>query len=87
MAISGVAHGVIRFTTNGTLTGRRQVTYLRWIGATTAGHTLTLSDSNGARWFESEADGANFIDIHPVFNEINGLVVTLTSGTFYVYTR
>jgi len=87
MAISGVNIGVIKFTTNGVLTGTRQVGFVRWVGGSIAGHTAILKDGNGAEWFKGEADGANYTDIHPIYAQVNGLNVALSSGALYVYTR
>ena len=64
------------------------VTWIRWNGATTAGHALLVKDSAGNTIFASEADGANFIDIQPIFKVCKGLVVTaMDSGTLYVFYR
>ena len=64
------------------------IKYIRWVGATTAGHSLVVNDTNGDMIFESVADGANFIDVHPIFEIIDGVVVaTMQSGTLYVFYR
>lgn len=87
MAISGTGIGVVKFTSNGTVTGLKQVAYVRWVGATAAGHTAELKDANGEEWWAGEADGPNFTDVHPIYRQINGLVVTLSSGSVYAYLR
>ena len=87
MAITGTSHNVLKYTSSGTATGRRVVGFLRWVGATTAGHTAVLADASGNEYFRSEADGANFIDIFPLHKVMNGQAVTMSSGTFYVYTE
>lgn len=85
--VSGVGHGVLKFTSNGgSVTGRHIVTMVRWVGATAASHTAVLTDTAGQEWFRSEADGANFIDLFPIYKPITGLSVAQSSGTFYVYT-
>lgn len=87
MAISGQGWNVIKFTSSGTVTGRRVVGFIRWVGATAAGHLGVLQDAGGNEYFRSEADGANFIDIFPLNKVMNGQKVTISSGTFYVYTE
>jgi hypothetical protein len=73
-------------TEGDTHTGRVYVTYVRWINGTTAGHQLVLKDSHGATLWESVADGANFLDIHPLFRWVDGLDVdTMDSGKVMVW--
>jgi len=68
------------------VTGQFRVTTVRWVGGTTAGHTCEITDSDDKVVFSSTADGANFIDIHPLFRQMNGIkVATLDSGTIYLY--
>lgn len=87
MAITNETGSVVIFGAAGDAsTLRRMVRYLRWINATTAGHQLVVKDTAGNTWFESTADGAYFIDIHPVFSIMDGIVVeTMGSGKLYVY--
>lgn len=55
-------------------------------GATKAGHLLVVKDSAGNTIFESEADGANFIDVQPIFKVCKGVVATtMDSGKLYVF--
>jgi hypothetical protein len=78
----------IKFSTSSTVTGSYIIGYVRWVGATTAGHTATLRDPAGNEWFRSEADGANFIDLFPLNCRIQGgLVLSMGSGVFYAYPR
>lgn len=62
---------------------------VRWVGATLAGHTVSVQDANGNIRWASEASGANYVeethfDGKPLIFE--GLQVpTLSSGTIYVY--
>ena len=88
MAVTGAGNGIYKMTAGAdAVTGRLNVSYIRWVGGTTAGHSCVLDDSNGNVIFEGEADGANYTDIMPVFRWINGITVdTLDSGTVYVYT-
>lgn len=86
MAVTGAGIGVYRITSNNTISGRIFVKTVRWVGGTTAGHNATLS-SGGLRFFEGEADGANFTDLQPVYTMFDGIAAgTLDSGTLYVYT-
>lgn len=69
------------------LTGMHHVSYIRWVGANTAGHVCAVSDTSGNVYFASEADGANFIDLQPIFQWRDGVkVLLMDSGTVYVYT-
>lgn len=71
---------------NDALTGRWRLTYLRWVGATTAGHVLVVNDEAGDLIWSAEADGPNFNDIQPIFENKDGLVVaTMQSGYLLVY--
>lgn len=62
---------------------------IRWVGATTAGHTASVQDSNAKVRWASEASGANYVEethfeAKPQIFE--GLKVpTLGSGTVYIY--
>lgn len=67
---------------------RLHVSYLRWLNATTADHSLVVraGGSTGPIIWKSVADGANFLDIHPLFRWVDGIYVdTLGSGTLMVY--
>ena len=87
MAVSFGGTQCIKLGSNGDAVDRRlYLTYIRWVGGTTAGHTATVTDTAGNVLFTSEADGANFLDIQPVYQIRNGIVVSaLGSGTLYVY--
>jgi len=62
---------------------------IRWVGATTAGHTASIQDKNGNVRWASEASGANYVEethfeAKPQIFE--GLKVpTLASGIVYIY--
>lgn len=67
-----------------------RVNGIRWVGATTAGHTATLTDASGKVMWTSKASGANNVeadDIYPNERGQNwdGLVcLTLGSGIIYL---
>lgn len=89
MSVTHAGKGVIKFTAQGdSLTGVKKFTYFRWIGGTTAGHLMKANDTAGDLIWESEADGANFNDIHPVFATRNGVVIgSMSSGFVLAYYR
>jgi hypothetical protein len=89
MAVSNTGDSPLIMSAQGDADTRQFiVTWVRWNGATTAGHTLTLKDSAGNIIFESVADGANFIDMQPIFKPCRGLsLTTMQSGTLYVFYR
>lgn len=85
MAVLGSVNGVVVVSSPTTFDNTVIVRYIRWVGATTAGHKAVIT-SQGSTVFESVADGANFIDVHPFFDMYHGLdVTTLDSGKLYVY--
>lgn len=63
----------------------------RWVDATTADHNCILKDGNGIIIWDSECDGADFVDslVWPIDGSpIRGLDVdTLDSGLLYLYFR
>lgn len=62
---------------------RIKVTGVRWVGATTAGHRVVLTDAEGDRIWSSEASGANYVEAYDPRGErlYTGLVMpTLDSG-------
>ena len=87
MAVSNEVKGPVKFTDPlDAVAYRRKWTYLRWVGATTAGHTLVINDADGDLVWDSEADGANFNDIHPLFQIRTGLTIaTMGSGHVLAY--
>ena len=63
---------------------------LRWVGATTAGHTVTVKDSAGKVKYTSMASGANYVENALIENNVrwNGLIVdVLASGIIYLEYR
>ena len=88
MAVTGTGTGVLKFTASGdAVTDIYVLGSCRWIGATTAGHRCQMTDTAGNVIFESEADGANFIDGW-VFESkwANGITMaTMQSGAFNLY--
>lgn len=89
MAVSGTGTGVLKFTASGdTIEGIFILDSLRWIGAGAAGDRCSLADSaSGLPIFESEADGANFIDGWVFGHQwVNGITIaTMESGALNVY--
>jgi hypothetical protein len=85
--VSGLEHQVPCFSTAGDeIIGRHFLKHMRWIGATTAGHALIVTDSAGVTIFESVADGSNYIDVFPFYRIVDGLTVqTMQSGKLYAY--
>jgi hypothetical protein len=90
--MTGAGTGNLVFTnadlgsTYGVALGLLYVKHLRWVRATTAGHLCIVKAANGDKIFESEADGAKFIDVHPLYKFVNGINIdTLDSGSLYVY--
>jgi len=68
------------------VTGRKRIAYLRWVGATTAGHVLVVNDGNGNLIWSGEADGPHFNDIQPIFESRDGIAIaTIQSGYLLVY--
>lgn len=86
MAVTN-AIGIIKMTAAAdAVTGKMKIDFIRWVGATTAGHSLVLKDTAGNTIFESVADGANFIDVHRVPIVVDGVDLdTMGSGTLYLY--
>jgi hypothetical protein len=60
---------------------------LRWVGATTAGHTVVIQDSDSIVLWASVASGANYVEESdcPQTWQKDFKVVTLASGILYVY--
>ena len=63
-------------------------TKIRWVGATTAGHTVSITNAGGTVKFAGEATGANYSESEhfdpPLIFE--GLIMpTLASGKIYIY--
>ena len=87
MAVTGNAIGILKMTASAdAVLGKMKIDFIRWVGATTAGHSCILKDTAGNVLFESEADGANFIDVHSLPLVVDGIDVdTMDSGTLYIY--
>jgi hypothetical protein len=87
--MTGQDVGVLEFTSADValaLTGMKFVKHFRWISATASGHKCVVTSHSGSVLFESEADGAKFIDVHPLYKIVNGLTIdTLDSGKLFVY--
>lgn len=66
---------------------------IRWVGGTTAGHTISVQDKNGNVKYASVATGANYVEESHLVSPKNeslifdGLKVpTIGSGIIYIYT-
>ena len=58
---------------------------LRWVGASNAGDSCIIKDTNGCIVWESVANGANFIESDAPSFTINGFVLdTISTGRLYV---
>jgi hypothetical protein len=58
---------------------------LRWVGATTAGHTVTVQDGASNHIWGSVASASNNVEDAPIHRIYSGLQVpTLGSGTLYI---
>ena len=58
---------------------------VRWVGATTAGHTAVIHDQNSRLVWTSVATGANYVESDLIENDWDGLIVpTLASGILYL---
>jgi len=84
MAVTNEDKGKPLLTASGdAVTGYKIIDQFRWTGATTAGHTLVINDSDGKLIAKSIADIANFETIIPlvgVSRYVNGFTVTMDSG-------
>ena len=76
------------------LTEQFTVSKIRWVGATASGHQVIVRDSTGVRFWESVANGANYVESedfsgrNPSKRTMSGLEVpTLDSGNLYIYTE
>jgi hypothetical protein len=92
--VTGAGSGVLAFTNsdvgstyNGIGPGQPSfVKHFRWVKVVASGDQCIVKTSAGDVVFDSEADGANFIDVHPWYHHVNGIVINkLDSGTLYVY--
>ena len=63
---------------------------IRWVGATTAGHTISVQNAGGTVKWASESVGANYVESETFPNDkllvFEGLKVpTMASGKVYIY--
>ncbi|MGQ9610929.1 MAG: hypothetical protein ACUVWN_16655 [bacterium] len=88
MAVSQQSTSVIKMTAQGDEVTEKNlaVNYLYWISpSATAGHTLLVTDSAGNEIYADVADGANYKQLYPIKNNIDGIKIqTMQSGTLYV---
>ena len=58
---------------------------IAWKNATTANHTVKVTDTSGNTIWEDFAAGATYNTSEPVHREVTGLIVqTLDSGKLYI---
>jgi len=63
---------------------------IRWVGATTAGHTAVIQDKNARVVWSSVASGANYVESDLINDGDRGwnwdglVVATLASGILYI---
>jgi hypothetical protein len=91
MANSIINNPFILDTTATITTDSLRIKKVRWVNATTAGHTCSLTDVNNNVYWESVASGSNYVEetdfseITMDSNLLNGLQLTLSSGKVYIY--
>ena len=85
MAFTGDKGRVMKSSLQGdSIPGGAFLGYIRWIGAS-SGDDLVISSSDDDI-FTSKADADNFIDVHPLFQQVRDLTLTtLDGGTVYLY--
>lgn len=89
---------VWKLDTTGTIAASGQyldISKIRWVGGTTAGHTVVLTDGNDNPLWQSICSGANYVEADDFsthenrggsLRHVNGLkLVTLASGVLYIY--
>ena len=90
MAITGTGTNILHITSSTDVVSSTTVMLLssmRWVGATAAGHTCTVTDGAGNPLFSSVANAANFVDGW-VFDSkwIAGLILSaMDTGALDVY--
>ena len=58
---------------------------VRWVNATTAGHTAVLQDAESNVWWDSIASGANYVEEDMIERWVTGIrLTTIGSGKVYV---
>lgn len=89
MAVTQSTKKVIIFgAASDALTGKRRVGYVNWLGATTAGHVLNLTDTAGNVVLKLIAQAANDPFYIPIFETWDGIIVTtMQSGVLHVHTK
>lgn len=67
--------------------GNLRVKGIRWVAATTAGHTCIIQDADSIVLWESVCTGANYVESDQIEREwvTDFKVTTLASGRLYVY--
>lgn len=89
--VTGLDLGIFKCTAPGdVVSGRLKITFIRWVGGTTADHVCIIraGGASGTIIFESKADGADFLDVMAIRRWIDGVYVdTLQSGSVFIYTE
>ncbi len=70
------------------------ISKIRWVGATTAGHAATITNTAGNVFWSTVASGANYVESDDFAQRdqskrtMDGITVSaLGSGTLYIYTE
>ena len=86
MAITGQGTRTLKMTAAAdAITGRFKIVGVRWVGATTAGHTAVIKDVDGNIVWASIADAANFETETLLDQWRDGITLdTLGSGIIYI---
>ena len=87
MAVTGYNVQVLKMTAAlDAQVGRLHIGMIRWINGGAANDEFELTNTSGDVLFNSIADGANFIDLHPLYKWVDGVIVSkLSSGTVFIY--
>jgi len=63
-----------------------KVKFVRWVGATTAGHRCVIQDEEATPFWDAYANATNYTERDELNLSRNGIIVpTLDSGTLYIY--
>lgn len=86
MAVTNNGRVIIFGATADAKTGVEYIEKVRWVGATTQGHTLSMATTGGDVFLAAEANADlrdEDIELHGL--SVDGIVVTMGSGVVYVY--
>ena len=87
MAVTGFNVQVLKMTAAlDAQVGRLHIGMIRWINGAAADDECEITDIAGNVLFNSIADGANFIDLHPLYKWVDGVILSKRdSGTVFIY--